>query len=301
LITFITAVGNRKAYTDFDKVEKYLRLTIASLTAQTSENVKIIVVTNELPSFDPKGELCEYCLVDFSPPERSKKINSFSDEQYRIFMRDKGVRLTAGLLFAQQFSPDYVFFLDCDDWLSTSISSFIENDNNMADIYVGSKGYFLNIRDKRVKRKDGIVRFCGSTIAYKNDILFALEPSLNSLTENNSKQDIMACCSNFFIERIMGNHTDWLRLAKEKQLLVKEFPFFTTCWILGTGNNVSESDKGKLGLPLSDSIINEFGISKEFESSERATFKERLIELISYYKSRIEWQKSKKKGVFVYK
>ena len=99
----------------------------------------------------------------------------------------------------------------------------------------------------------------------------------------------------------MGNHTDWLRLAKEKQLLVKEFPFFTTCWILGTGNNVSESDKGKLGLPLSDSIINEFGISKEFESSERATFKERLIELISYYKSRIEWQKSKKKGVFVYK
>ena len=96
-------------------------------------------------------------------------------------MRDKGVRLTAGLLFAQKFNPDYVYFLDCDDWLSTRISSFIEKDSDAVDIYVGAKGYFLNISDKRIKRKDGLVRFCGSTIAYKNEILFDLEPKISGV------------------------------------------------------------------------------------------------------------------------
>ena len=94
MITFITAVGNRKAYKDFDRVENYLKLTIESLRAQSGGSFKVIVVTNELPTFDPNGELCEYCLVDFPPPERNKKIELFSDEQYRIFMRDKGVRLS---------------------------------------------------------------------------------------------------------------------------------------------------------------------------------------------------------------
>lgn len=194
-----------------------------------------------------------------------------------------------------------MYFLDCDDWLSTRISSFIEKDNNAADIYVGAKGYFLNISDKRIKRKDGLVRFCGSTIAYKNEILFDLEPSLSFLSENNSKDEILDGCSNFFIERIMGNHTDWLRLADEKDYTVKEFPFFTTCWILGTGNNVSESDKGKLGLPISSDILKNFGMPGKFENSEKATWKERLYEMFSYFKSRREWQKSKRKGVFVYK
>lgn len=301
MITFITAVGNRKAYKDFDRVENYLKLTIESLRAQSGGSFKVIVVTNELPTFDPNGELCEYCLVDFPPPERNKKIESFSDEQYRIFMRDKGVRLTAGLLFAQKFNPDYVYFLDCDDWLSTRISSFIEKDNDAADIYVGAKGYFLNISDKRIKRKDGLVRFCGSTIAYKNEILFELEPSLSFLSENNSKDEILDNCSNFFIERIMGNHTDWLRLADEKGYTVKEFPFFTTCWILGTGNNVSESDKGQLGLPIKLNVLETFGMSREFENTEKATLKEYLFETLSYLKSKREWKESKRKGVFVYK
>ena len=99
----------------------------------------------------------------------------------------------------------------------------------------------------------------------------------------------------------MGNHTDWLRLADEKGYTVKEFPFFTTCWILGTGNNVSESDKGQLGLPVTSGVLEVFGISNEFENSEKASLKERLFEMLSYLKSRREWKESKRKRIFVYK
>ena len=114
---------------------------------------------------------------------------------------------------------------------------------NLKLIYHSDKGYFADCKKRTATRRLGLVRYCGSTLAYNVKFLLSLDLGLQKLSTEYSKQEIIEKCDKFFIERIMGNHTALFQLTEEYNALIIPFPFFSSCWVLGTGNNIYQGRK----------------------------------------------------------
>jgi hypothetical protein len=302
MVLFILAVGNKHAYKDYDTVEKHLQLTLTSLQQQTSNAYKVVVVCNEIPSFDLDGTMAEYHLVDFLPPLKDKiQIKSYESQDYNLFKIDKGCRLCSGLIYAQKYKPAHVFFLDCDDWVNVNLAQYL-NTHLTTDLVCADKGIFVDYKSKTYKKRRGLVRYCGSTIAYKNTFLYRQFPELNNLQQQSNKLQIISELGESTVAEIFGNHVSWFELAKKGQLTYSTFPFFASCWVMGTGVNVSGNNEQSLGLNMDDLFLEPFGLPGSVELNESIdSIMMKFTHMMTYLKSMVEWKKSERKQMICYK
>ena len=157
MIVFVTSVRHPDNSHDYRFCWDLLGDTLASVCNQENTDFKVIVVANVIPhkfgqndshsiasqkDLDNIAEYVEWVKVDYPPRGRKGKIQT-GIENVRV---DKGCKLTRGLIAADKYNPDYVMFVDADDFISKNISSYVNNRIVQEDPIPGwtiNRGYIL--------------------------------------------------------------------------------------------------------------------------------------------------------------
>jgi hypothetical protein len=301
MFVFITAVRHPATSKNYAKVQELPDLTTKSILAQTNQDFMLVVVCNEKPTISNYDtNKLHYHLVDFAPPVFDRKMNTdVKNKDYRIFMRDKDTRLTSGLLYTLKFEPDYVFLLDCDDWININLGQDLITSPPYPVWYV-DHGHVVDYQTKEHKRKHGMVRYSGTAFAFQTEYLLKLANFQSELDESSSQQQLIEASSALFIEHIMGNHAIGYFHFSKLGSVPRPFPMHTICWVTDTGENVSRSTGGKFGKPNNKQFCRTFGLEDTFINPSKQSIFAHIREKMGEIKSALSWRKSRANGRLYY-
>ena len=248
-------------------------MSLRSVCSQTDPNFRVMVVANDIPRINFTDSRVSYHIVDFPcpDPKRSAAISM------NALSRDKGTKLIAGMLAARPFKPDYFAIFDADDFVSRRIAQFVNNHPSEAGWYVDS-GYVINASRWTTQRKSGLYRYCGSTLIPNARQLLQLAGIDDSVSSDISQEQILRLVSPQFVQHIMGDHPYMIGFFASHGLRMRPLPFRAACWMLETGENYTTRGDGEYGLPISDEICREFGISDAPRNNRQASFAARVRE-----------------------
>src|SRR5258705_7160070 len=97
---------------DYCRVESLLQDTLASLSQQSCDDYRMIIVGNRRPAF-PLPERAIFVDVNFPPPSDLKGPQTGPAP----VIWDKGTKIAIGLIAARDFGPEYVMAVDADDFV----------------------------------------------------------------------------------------------------------------------------------------------------------------------------------------
>lgn len=295
MVIFITSIRHPDTAVNLSKLEELHDIMLSSVCSQSDPDFKVIVVCNQIP----KVKICDariiFHLVDFAPPSpiegTGKTVN--------MYFRDKGARLMCGLLLSRRFNPDYIFVIDCDDWFNSNIVKFLHSTPRYS-VWYSDGGYFANFRSKTVKRKHGMIRYCGSTFAYEASFLMELAQLKAEVDENSSKDELLSASSELFIDEILGDHALGYMHFSSMGTPPQAFPFRTTSWVVGTGENLSQTDGGEFGVPIDRKYCCEFGLPLTFIPALKPSMSTVIREWIGCIRSKIGWIITRRSGKICY-
>jgi hypothetical protein len=294
MFIFLLALKHPDTANDYKNVERLLNTTLHSIIGQTEKDFRIVVVCNRLPVVDVQDERIHYHEVNF--PAVSKENGKLNVEQK---FTDKGSKYLSGLLFAKQFNPSYVHILDSDDWVNHNLVAFLTTAPSFP-IWYANKGYFVNLDKKEYKKRGGLVRYCGSTFIYDYQFLMSEANIQQSIDSSSTQSELIEASSHFFVVKLLSNHLINFNYFKNKGFIPKALPFYSACWIQGTGENVSNTAGGDAGLPIDKHFVETFHLPKEWVNENRATLKLYLRDFLSGLKSMYSWQKTRITGKKVF-
>jgi len=166
MLVFIIPVKSAQVSGSWGNFSKLFERTLKSVSNQTSNNFKIVVVCHEKPETNFTHKNLEFIQISFSPPKLhpsdNEKNNAMKEE-------DKSKKILAGAEHAKKYNPDYVMVVDADDCISNKIVAFV--DKNMGEKEVGwhfNKGYLYREGDKFITlNKKNFNTLCGTCIIVK--------------------------------------------------------------------------------------------------------------------------------------
>jgi hypothetical protein len=282
---FVTTLRHPDNAKDYQAVIHLLSLTIESVSSQqTSVPYKFLIVCNKKPHISVDENKVIFHIVDFPSPGLGR-ANQLSFDSFLI---DKGTKIAAGLLFLKSHSPSKIFIIDADDWVHNKIVEHVAAAPN-TDFWYANGGYLLNLGDKKSIRKYGLCRYCGSTFIYDYKKLMEMVNCDNELSENSSKEEMIAGIKEFPLLNILGNHRCQLAYIRKFGWKIKPIPFKAVCWVVNTGENHSGKTGGHQGLPLKFSLLSQFGITSILASEEKNTISSCISEAAERLKSYLGW------------
>ena len=157
MLAFITTLRHPQNAANYDRVEALLQDTLASLTQQTCDDYLVIIVGNRRPAF-PLPERVVFVEVDFPPPSDLKGPRTGPAS----VIWDKGTKNAVGLLAARDFGPEYVMFVDADDFVHRELAAFVHARPGHAG-WVVKRGLMYSRRRNAYKRLRNFYRFCGTS------------------------------------------------------------------------------------------------------------------------------------------
>lgn len=288
MFAFVCPIRHPSTSNNYQEVINQLLLTIESICSQnTAEEFKFIVVCNEIPNVNltkKQEEKVIFLPVNFLPPE-DKKGTAVSLEGVKF---DKGTKIATGLLFLQQYQPDYIYLIDGDDWINSNIIEAVKGKN--IDLWYANSGYIVNYQNQTYIKKYGVCRYCGSTFIYKYKTLMQLS-GLDKLPEQDySQQDFVELLDDHILRNILGNHRHQIPFYQQQGYKTKELPIPAVSWILNTGENHTGKNGGVYGMPLSPKFLAKFGVTNLTLSPLNVPLNKKLLTMIDSIKSWFGWR-----------
>ena len=283
MFLFITTIRHPSNAKNFDTILALLNHTIDSVMNQkTNFDFKLVIVCNEKPALDVDPDKVHFHVVDFPPPGKEKA----SEQTLYNMQLDKGTKLASGLIYAKQFNPKSVFIIDADDWISNKIVEHVMS-NDQQKFWYADTGYLLNYSDKTYIRKYGLCRYCGTAFIYDYKLFMDMLKLSSENNVNFTREQIIETVDEFELLNILGNHRYQFAHFAKQGITFNPLPFKSICWILNTGENHSGKNGGDSGLPVTQSLLESFGIIQDYSpSTQSATLKTRIQEwhakLVSY-------------------
>lgn len=273
MVTFLTSIRHPRSSNNFAKVESLFEMSLRSVCSQTDPDFRVVVVANDLPRISFRDSRVTYHIVDFPcpDPQRCREL------RIPVVYRDKGTKLIAGMLAARKFNPDYFAIFDADDLVSRRINQFVNTHPNEAGWYVDS-GYIVNARMWTTQRKSGLFRYCGSTLVPNAAQLLRLARIGDAVSTDLSQDQIVQLSSPQFVDHVIGNHPYMIGYFASHGLQMRPLPFGAACWMLETGENSASRFPVGYGLPISEEICREFGISGAAANHRPASIADRVRE-----------------------
>ena len=260
MITFIIPVKSKRVSGSWEHFSKLFERTIKSVSNQTSENFRIIVVCHEKPEISFEHPKVEYIHVDFEPPvlkpELAEKHDGMKEE-------DKSKKIMAGLDFIKKYEQDYVMVADADDCISNRIAEYVD-EHKSQDLpgWYFKKGYIYREGDKFISlNKEGFNLLCGTCIVIKPDLIqhiFKSKPHLLyvhqtiQLTESEALRPLPLPGAIYS----MGNGENHFMSGTMMKNLATGKKFFS----LSSFKGILRKLKKYRVKPLNRKIKNEFGI-----------------------------------------
>ena len=180
MLVFIIPVKSKKVSGSWEQFSKLFERTLKSVTNQTSQNFKTIVVCHEKPTTTFDHPNLEYVQVNFHPPvldpNDNKKNNGLKEE-------DKSKKILYGVKYSKKYSPDYIMVVDADDCISNRIVQYVdEHQNDEINGWFFKKGYIYREGDKFISlNKENFNTLCGTCIIVRPghiDAIFQNVPHL---------------------------------------------------------------------------------------------------------------------------
>jgi hypothetical protein len=287
MIVFLTSIRNPLNTNDYSRVERLFDISVQSVCSQTSADFRVVVVCNQRPQVSCQDPRIHYHVVDFPPPSLDRK----SATGMHAVCRDKGTKLISGCLYARRFDPDYIMLFDADDLVSARVAQFL-NAHRGGDGWYVNAGFNLSMTTMRIRRKAGLIRYCGSSVVFNPRVLYALTSAEQGLSENSTQEQILALLPANIVNWVFGDHKHVRRFFADRGHPLQPLPFAASVWVLQTGENHSDTDgadgQQPCGLPVSLRFRREFGLAKNDGTPElTATLADRVCELLAYWRSRL--------------
>lgn len=180
MLTFIIPVKSAQVSGSWSQFSKLFERTLKSVTNQTSQNFKVVVVCHEKPEINFEHASVEYIHVDFEVPQLK---TAPKDKHDGMKEEDKSKKILAGVAHAEKYDSDYFMVVDADDCISNKIVSYVDEngDENQVGWYI-NKGYLYREGDKIISlNKENFNSLCGTCIILKPNYLkhiFQYKPHL---------------------------------------------------------------------------------------------------------------------------
>jgi hypothetical protein len=248
MLAFITTLRHPQNSADYGRVESLLQDTLASLTQQTCEDYIVIIVGNRRPAF-PLPDRTIFVEVDFPPPSDRKDPRTGAAS----VIWDKGTKNAVGLIAARDFGPEYVMFVDADDFVHRELAAFVHSRPGHAG-WVVKRGLMYSRRRNAYRRLRKFYRFCGTSFIVP---LEAYEVPTH-LTVSATQQEIAEAFGER-LEHVLehGWAFDWWR--KHGRLL-EPLPFAGAVYHLQNGENHSNNDLFGPALPYRSYLYRDYAL-----------------------------------------
>lgn len=280
MITFITSLRHPDNSIDYTRIESLLFKTVRSVLNQQDRNFKFLIVCYRLPEFDLSGleDYLEFVKVDFPHPIREENV----PENLNTVRSLKGAKLLMGLIAAQKYNPNYIMFVDADDFISRNISGFVNDSDKQNNGWYLETGYIFCHKTNQLWKKDNFYNRCGTSLIINNNLIthppdkgkveFSIKDKksfsvdtrktefIGKLTVDSKFDDILECLDNNFLKFILGSHR-WT----PQYYGLEPLPFPGCVWNWNTGENYKLYRLNNPGTPVDPDKFDweEFGSEKK--------------------------------------
>ncbi len=248
MLAFITTLRHPQNAANYGRVEALLQDSLASLTQQTCDDYLVVIVGNRRPSF-PLPERVRFVEVAFPPPSTIKGPRTGPAS----VIWDKGTKNAVGLLAARDFGPEYVMFVDADDFVHRDLAAFVHDRPGHAG-WVVERGLMYSRRRNAYKRLKNFYRFCGTSFI----IPFDAYDVPSHLTVSSSQQEIAAAFGER-LEHVLehGWAFDWWR---NHGRILEPLPFPGAVYQVENGENHSDNALFGPARPYRPHLLRDFAI-----------------------------------------
>jgi len=258
MIAFVTTLRHPDNAASYERVERLLQATLASVTQQDSEDYVVIVVGNRLPNFDLPARV-HFVPVDFAAP--APPSGPMIDRG--AFVRDKGTKVGAGLIAARRFDPQFVMIFDADDFVSRRIAGFV-SERPTAPGWVIDRGWMYSSLRGVFRPIERFNKTCGTSFI----IPFAAYGVPSHLSVD-APQSIIADSFGDRLASIMGAHRDAVEWHATRGRILERLPFRGAVYHVDTGENHSGKSLKGLAVLATTKLLTEFGITSHRNARHR--------------------------------
>lgn len=251
MLTFITSLRHPQNSNSYDRVEKLLEKTLASVCAQTSDDYRVIVVCHRVPKIRYDARFVEFVLVDFPAP--SNVAGPVTGIQ--AVRLDKGTKILAGILEARKYDPTFIMIFDADDRVSNRLAEYASAHPSENGWYF-YEGYTFADRGSLIRKRTTFHRLCGTSHIFRLDALEIGEAKIDT----KDQQQILNYFGDRFTRNVIGCHMTTKLYFDSIDASLKPLPFPGAIWILDTGENHSGSGRITFGSPVTEQVNDEFSL-----------------------------------------
>ena len=255
MIAFLTSLRHPETATNYTRVEELFGLCARSVCSQTHDDIRFLVVCNQIPNIGFDDPRIQYIKVDFPVPQKQEG-QLISHAHYDL---DKGLKIASGTWHSLEFSPKYLFIVDADDWLDHRIATYADANDSEAGFAV-DRSYMVNFEEMTYKRRRGGAECFGSTICPSLPTMLATFPEILRYKTQPSYQDLIEGVDSRKLGHLIGRH----RLARHCQntgRAFKRFPFFAASWVVDNGeNNLGPWEHSKNNRPINTDFLIKHGL-----------------------------------------
>jgi hypothetical protein len=170
LVTFIIPVRHQDNARDWNALKANLTQTMASISNQTSDEWRAVIVANEQADLPALPERFEVERVSFPPNDMHERGDADLEDFLEAFRFDKGRRVLKGMLRARD--SRFFMIVDDDDFVSARLVAHAAR-NTDANGWVINRGYVWNDGGRLLLQHEEFNRLCGTSLIIRSD-LYAL-------------------------------------------------------------------------------------------------------------------------------
>ena len=167
LVTFIIPVRHQDNARDWSLLKANLTQTIASISNQTNDDWRGIIVANEGADLPDLPERFGVERVTFPPNDMHERGKVSMEDLYDAFRADKGRRVLMGMLRARD--SRFFMIVDDDDFVSARIVQHAA-ENPEANGWTIDHGYVWDNGGKLLLGYDDFNHLCGTSLIIRSDL-----------------------------------------------------------------------------------------------------------------------------------
>ncbi|TAA47749.1 galactosyl transferase [Corallincola spongiicola] len=202
-----------------------LKQTIKSISAQTSDDWKCVLVANHGARLPELPQRFDVCWVDFPKNEFHLKGTIDKEKFYDAIRFDKGMRILSGLLHAGD--SKYFMFVDDDDFIHRDLTQYVYDNQGGNGWYIGD-GLVWSDGGRELIKHSNFHLYCGTSHIIRAELLM--------LPTNIEDADVE------YVKNMFGSH---IKIKNELDISghpLENLPFDGAIYRIGHSDSHSKSN-----------------------------------------------------------
>lgn len=245
MFVFVVPFKSRAVCADWQRASRLCTNSIASMLADPTPNLRVILVCSEIPEGLPTDTRLIVQSVSLPIPST----------QYEK-MADKYLKAKAALAIAREFAPAWIMGADADDLVSNRLVSFISAQRR-DEFWYSQRGWRYSLGSRFAIKIDYFYLFCGTS-----SVTYVGKDSLPIAIDDPMRPDLLD-----------SPHPEVIEKRRSMGLTPRPIPFPTTVYVVNSGENnsggwsLNKHDRRtrlRLALatrPVTSSLRREFGLA----------------------------------------